>query len=75
MILYGTSVINEPDLKIPDPAIHSYPFVAVPLLELAPDLTLPDTGKKLADEPVIKKAADLNLQPDFTNYLRRLVLP
>lgn len=74
LILYGTSVINEPDLCLPDPSICTYSFVAVPLLELAPDLVLPDTGKQLSTEPVTKLKIALHLESEFTDMLRRLIL-
>jgi 2-amino-4-hydroxy-6-hydroxymethyldihydropteridine diphosphokinase len=45
--LYGDDVIDEPDLKLPAPDI-ARPFVAVPLLELAPDLVLPHTHEPLS---------------------------
>ena len=74
LILYGSSVINEPGLHLPDPAIRSYPFVAIALLELAPDLILPDTNTRLSDEPIIRQIAGLNLESDFTRRLRRVIL-
>ena len=48
LILYGTLVIDELGLVLPDQAVRHYSFVAVPLLELAPDLLLPDTGLPLS---------------------------
>jgi 2-amino-4-hydroxy-6-hydroxymethyldihydropteridine diphosphokinase len=72
MLLYGEKVVDEPGLCLPDPSIRSYPFVAVPLLELAPELILPDTKTPLADEPVTKLKTDLRLEPEFTERLRRL---
>ena len=74
MILYGTEVIDEPDLRLPDPSIRLYPFVAVPLLELDPELILPDTQTLLSAEPVARPAADTLLLPEFTESLRRLIL-
>jgi 2-amino-4-hydroxy-6-hydroxymethyldihydropteridine diphosphokinase len=74
VILYGSLVIDEPDLRLPDPAIRTYPFVAIPLLELAPDLILPDNRTPLAAEPVTKRPADLRLEIYFTPRLRRLIL-
>jgi 2-amino-4-hydroxy-6-hydroxymethyldihydropteridine diphosphokinase len=73
VILYGTLVIDEPDLHLPDPAIRSYPFVAIPLLELAPDLILPDTRTPLSHEPAAHQTSGLNFQRDFTDTLRRLI--
>jgi 2-amino-4-hydroxy-6-hydroxymethyldihydropteridine diphosphokinase len=75
LILYGMLVVDEPDLHIPDPAIRTYPFVASPLFELAPNLILPDTGNPLSTEPVTKLKTDLHLESDFTTRLRCLILP
>lgn len=55
ILLYGHAVIDQPDLRIPDPDIHTRPFITIPLLELEPDLVLPDTGQHLA---LIVGAAD-----------------
>lgn len=71
VILHGHAVIDEPDLHIPDPDIRTRAFVAVPLLELAPELRLPDTGEALAT--LVGEPQKRCLQPDipFTNQLRR----
>jgi 2-amino-4-hydroxy-6-hydroxymethyldihydropteridine diphosphokinase len=74
IIIYGNLVLNESGLCIPDPGIRKYSFVAVSLLELAPDLILPDSQTRLADEPIVKKTDGLNLEPDFTKRLQRIVL-
>jgi 2-amino-4-hydroxy-6-hydroxymethyldihydropteridine diphosphokinase len=47
VVLYGQAVIDEPDLRIPARDLDR-PFVALPLLELAPDLVLPRTRQVLA---------------------------
>jgi 2-amino-4-hydroxy-6-hydroxymethyldihydropteridine diphosphokinase len=47
ILLFGDAVIDEPDLRIPDPDILERPFLAGALLELDPDLVLPDRGKPL----------------------------
>ena len=73
VILYGTTVSDEPDLHLPDSSIRNYPFVAVPLLEISPQLILPDTKTPLSDEPVTKLKTDLHLEPEFTERLQRLV--
>ena len=73
MILYGATVLDEPDLRLPDPSIRLYPFMAIPLAEIAPGLILPDTKTHLADEPVIKLKSDLHPESDFTKNLRRLI--
>jgi 2-amino-4-hydroxy-6-hydroxymethyldihydropteridine diphosphokinase len=72
MILYGMTVLDEPGLCLPDPSIRLYPFVAIPLAEVAPELILPDTKTSLADEPVIKLKSGLHLETEFTDRLRHL---
>jgi len=37
ILLFGTSVMDTPDLKIPHPAMHERRFVLEPLAEIAPD--------------------------------------
>lgn len=73
LILYGDLIINEPDLHLPDPAIRKYPFIAIPLLELVPDLFLPDTNDSLIDEPVIKMKKDIHLEKEFSTSLKNLI--
>jgi len=41
ILLYGDIIINEPDLIIPDPDIATREFLAVPLMEICPDMALP----------------------------------
>jgi 2-amino-4-hydroxy-6-hydroxymethyldihydropteridine diphosphokinase len=73
IVLYGKMTLDEPDLHLPDPSIRIYHFVAAPLLEIAPELILPDTRTPLAHEPVVKQKADMQLLPEFTESLRRLI--
>jgi 2-amino-4-hydroxy-6-hydroxymethyldihydropteridine diphosphokinase len=71
LILYSDWVIDEPDLRIPDPDIYRRTFVAYPLREIAPDLILPDSGTRLASLPI---AMDLNgLVPlqQFSDQIKR----
>lgn len=70
IILYGHAVIDEPDLRIPDPDLRTRSFIFLPLLELAPDLVLPDTGERLA-AIVPRKTAALEPADEFTKRLRR----
>ncbi len=42
LLLYGDQVINEPDLVVPHPWLTKRAFVLTPLLEIAPDLKMPD---------------------------------
>jgi 7,8-dihydro-6-hydroxymethylpterin-pyrophosphokinase len=64
-------VVDKPGMRIPDPDIRSRPFIAVPLLECDPDLTLPDTGEKVASLPSAEDRSSLEPQGEFTKHLRK----
>lgn len=68
LVLFANEVIDEPGLKIPDPDLQR-PFVAGAILELAPELILPDTGRPLR-EMVDRNALD-ELKP-LTEFTQRL---
>lgn len=42
LLLYGDQQIDEPGLTVPHPELTNRAFVLTPLLEIAPDLKLPD---------------------------------
>ncbi|MBT3375741.1 MAG: 2-amino-4-hydroxy-6-hydroxymethyldihydropteridine diphosphokinase [Lentisphaerae bacterium] len=46
LILHGHRVVNAPGLRLPHPDI-ARAFVALPVLELNPDLLVPGTGERL----------------------------
>lgn len=48
ILLYGNRVIDTPRLIVPHPQMTRRRFVLEPLLEIAPDLVLPD-GRAVAD--------------------------
>lgn len=48
VLLLGELTFSSPRLRLPHPEVSSRRFVLVPLLELDPELTLPD-GTRLAD--------------------------
>ncbi len=50
LLLHGDTV--SPALRLPHPDVSTRRFVALPLLELAPDLALPGSGRRLADVAV-----------------------
>ena len=41
VLLYGNEIVNEPDLRIPHPLMHTRRFVLDPLNEIAPDTIHP----------------------------------
>mgnify|MGYP000277034376 CR=1 FL=1 len=49
ILLYGEVVLNDGGLQLPHPRMTERAFVLVPLLELAPDLTDPLTGRLYRD--------------------------
>lgn len=72
LLLYGEVVSDAPDLRLPAPEIAERAFVAVPLLEVAPGLRLPD-GTPLGR--IASALDDDGLVPDaaLTASLRNLL--
>lgn len=70
LIIYGDLVTDEDDLHIPDPDIRLRPFLAIPLLELAPSLRLPDTGDTLRTLPVATDRSTLILDTALTDLVK-----
>lgn len=48
ILLYGEHIIKAAELQVPHPHLSARQFVLVPLLEIAPDLLLPD-GARVAE--------------------------
>lgn len=49
ILFYGETVLDTPDLTIPNPRIAERSFVLVPMTEIAPDLVHPVTGKTIKE--------------------------
>jgi 2-amino-4-hydroxy-6-hydroxymethyldihydropteridine diphosphokinase len=49
ILLYGTTIMDSEQLKIPHPGMLERAFVLVPLLELSPDLVDPVSGTPFAE--------------------------
>jgi 2-amino-4-hydroxy-6-hydroxymethyldihydropteridine diphosphokinase len=47
LLLYGSEVVDEPDLRVPHPELLRRSFVLVPLVELDPLVVHPVTGETL----------------------------
>jgi 2-amino-4-hydroxy-6-hydroxymethyldihydropteridine diphosphokinase len=44
LLLYGTEIVDTPELTVPHPRMLDRAFVLVPLLEIAADVTVPGQG-------------------------------
>jgi 2-amino-4-hydroxy-6-hydroxymethyldihydropteridine diphosphokinase len=47
VLLYGDEIVDTPDLKLPHPFMPERAFVLIPLMEIAPDLTI--AGRSIGD--------------------------
>lgn len=57
VLLVGDRVVDEPGARVPHPRMGERAFVLVPLLELAPDLRHPESGRPLAELPSARSSA------------------
>lgn len=73
LIVYGDRVMDEAGLKLPDPEIMERPFLAIPLYELAPDMVLAGSKRRIA-EIAAGMALD-GMQPlkDYVRQLRKAI--
>jgi dihydroneopterin aldolase/2-amino-4-hydroxy-6-hydroxymethyldihydropteridine diphosphokinase len=73
LIVYDDLVMKTNDLTLPDPQILHRPFLAIPLHELAPELTLP--GSDMRIEEVVAAPPQGNMKPleSYTEHLRRAI--
>lgn len=70
VVLHGDQVLTAGPLHLPDPDLRTRAFLALPLLELAPGLVLPDTGEPLAEVARRLPAADMTPDLELTRALR-----
>lgn len=49
ILLYGDVVVEEHGLKIPHPHMHERDFVLRPLMEIAPEVVHPVSGKRITE--------------------------
>jgi 2-amino-4-hydroxy-6-hydroxymethyldihydropteridine diphosphokinase len=75
ILLYGDMILYDADLILPDPDIRTRPFLAIPLLELAPGLLLPDTREPLQHVVVAFGQTELIPVPHITQQLQRTLAP
>jgi len=62
LLLYGEQVLDLPRLQVPHPRLTERSFVLCPLLDLAPDLCLPD-GRALASLSTTQDPRQLHRLP------------
>lgn len=70
IIWYDNVTIENEMLTLPDPEIPRRPFLAIPLAELAPELTLADGGM-IRDIAAAWGTAGMEPLPAFTTSLRK----
>jgi len=71
LLLCDDYASREADLTLPDPSIRARAFVALPLQELSPGLTLPGSGVSIREIARGFAAAELQALPDYTRRLRQ----
>jgi 2-amino-4-hydroxy-6-hydroxymethyldihydropteridine diphosphokinase len=69
LLLYGREVHRSPRLSVPDPDLERRPFLAWPLVELAPALVLPD-GRPLRNVAERLPRGTMRALPELTRRLR-----
>lgn len=74
ILVYDGLVRHGQELTLPDPDVYRRPFLAVPLAELASELILPGTGRRVADVAAGLDATDMTALPDYTRQVRAEVL-
>lgn len=67
IVLFGNTVMSEPKLTIPHPAMHERRFVLMPLDEIAPDAKHPilkrsvrEILEQLPKSPIVKKLSSIS---------------
>ncbi|MCH7958932.1 MAG: 2-amino-4-hydroxy-6-hydroxymethyldihydropteridine diphosphokinase [Candidatus Hydrogenedentes bacterium] len=70
IVVFDDCVMNEDDLVLPDPELRERPFIAVPLLELAPDLVLADTGEALRSIRAAQAVSELEPDIELTEKVK-----
>ncbi len=73
LLLHGDAVSVAPGPQLPHPDVAGRRFVALPLLELAPDLVLPGSGIRLASTVTALPAHPMEPLAELTRELREVV--
>lgn len=70
VVLYGSQVLDIDGLHLPDPDIRARPFIALPLIELDPELRMPDTGHLLRDHYQTVPKGTMKYLAEYTALLK-----
>ncbi len=73
LILYDELVFESDELTLPDPLIARRAFLACGILELAPELRLPGSGRPIAEIAASIAGTEMEPLEDFTARLRRQI--
>jgi len=65
LLLYGELCLDTPELTLPHPRLLQRRFVLVPLLEVAPELRHPQTGRRLADHLAAAPPGEVTWCPEL----------
>jgi len=71
LVVYDDLVIETDDLTLPDPQIVRRPFLAIPLCELAPGLTLPGLNRSMEEVAAALPRNSMKPLENYTLHLRR----
>jgi 2-amino-4-hydroxy-6-hydroxymethyldihydropteridine diphosphokinase len=71
LMLYDDLVLNTHNLVLPDPEIASRSFLAAGLSELAPELTLPGTGSRVAELAACLPKDNMHPLEAYTSQIRK----
>ena len=74
LILYDEVVLTTDELTLPDPDIMKRQFLAIPLQELAPDLMLPGSGRRLSELATTLPRDAMKTLDGYTKRLRKEIL-
>lgn len=74
LVLYDDLVMATESLTLPDPDIVRRPFLAIPLLELAPGLVLPGSGLRIDEAAATLPRSGMKPLENYTERLRKEIL-
>lgn len=70
LLLYGNRRFKGAHLTLPDPGITRRVFIALPLLELDPEIIIPGARRPLAELEILQQKRDLEPMRDLTQKLK-----